>query len=73
MASLDWNKILKAAKDQGWTIEKVKNGQRLVPPDRSKPKVVVHSTPSDVRAIRNKLRDLRHSGLQWPPPEKGKK
>lgn len=67
MPSLDWKSIIKEAKKQGFREEKAKNGVYLVPPDKSKPKVIIHRTPSDQRAILNKLRDLKHSGLQWPP------
>ena len=68
--ALDWKDILKAAKDQGWREEPIKKGIRLVPPDTSKPAVVIHRTPSDNRAIRNTVSQMRRSGLNWPPGEK---
>lgn len=71
MAS-DWKKVLKAAKEQGWVEQEVKKGARLVPPDPNKDMVVIHKTPSDVRAIRNTIAEMRRQGFVWPwPPGKG--
>jgi hypothetical protein len=65
-------KIAKAAEDQGWRIEETKKGHRFVPPDKTQPAVQAHGTPSDVRAQRNLLSQLKRSGLMWPwPPKKG--
>lgn len=73
MASKDWKKVVKAARDQGWTEKPVKKGLMLLPPDKTKPGVTVHKTPSDVRAIDNKIAEMRRSGFMWPWPPKGGK
>lgn len=64
--------ILEAAADQGWRLEQTKKGFMLYPPDKSKPGVLVHMTPSDHRAFKNMVAQLRRSGLIWPHPGKGK-
>jgi predicted RNA binding protein YcfA (HicA-like mRNA interferase family) len=63
--SHDMKDIRRALIEQGWRVEKT-NGQhiRCVPPDKNKPIVVTGSTPSDIRAIRNFISDLRHSGFR---------
>lgn len=69
----DWKKLIEAAEDQGWTVERTKRGAyKLVPPDVTKQIVFIHQTPSEVRAIRNKIAEMKRSGLIWPPPKKGK-
>ncbi len=71
--NVDWKKLVKEAERQGWTVEVIRKGLKLIPPDPTKKIVVVHGTPSDQRAIRNKIADLRREGLQWPPKGKGKR
>lgn len=67
----DWEEIQGAALEQGWRVEKIKKGVRLVPPDPSKPMVVIHRTPSDHRALKNTIAQMRRSGFVWPwPPRK---
>lgn len=61
--------IRKAAERQGWRVEVTKKGWRLTPPDKTKPAVVMHNTPSDHRAEKNLIATLRRSGLVWPPKE----
>ncbi len=69
---VDWKKLIKEAERQGWTIEHGRKGQRkLIPPDPTKQIVFVHRTPSDHRAIKNTLAEMRHQGFQWPPKGKG--
>lgn len=70
---MDIRDIEKAARAQGWQIGTSKKGHlRWVPPDPSKPIVVGSGTPSDHRAVRNFLAQLKRSGLVWPwPPRKG--
>lgn len=72
MAS-EWEKVLAAAKAQGWTRRDTKKGFFLVPPDPTKPLVQIHRTPSDHRALKNTLAQMRRSGLVWPWPPKGGK
>lgn len=69
---MDFRKIQKAAREQGWRVERTRSGHwRFVPQDPSKPIVHAAGTPSDVRGIRNLLADLRRSGLVWPWPPEG--
>jgi hypothetical protein len=64
----------KAAKRQGWRIDRTTAGHpRFWPPDSSTPPAIFSGTPSDRRAIRNFLADLRRKGLAWPPEGKGRK
>ena len=52
---------------QGWRVERTKRRHwRFVPPDPRAPAVVHGGSPSDHRAIRNIIADLRRSGLQFP-------
>jgi hypothetical protein len=70
----DWEALRNAAKEQGWREEPIKKGFRLVPPDPTKPMVVIHGTPSDRRALANTKAQMRRSGLVWPwPPQRGTK
>jgi hypothetical protein len=72
--TLDLRDLEKAAKRQGWGIDRTKAGHvRFWPPDSSIPPSVFSGTPSDWRAIRNFLADLRRKGLAWPPEGKGRK
>lgn len=71
--NVDWKKLVKEAERQGWTVEPGRKGQlKLVPPDPTKQIVYVHGTPSDQRAIKNKIAEMRRQGFQWPPKGKGK-
>lgn len=54
--------ILKKAKAAGWTIQETRQGWRLLAPD-GKNAVQIHSSSSDVRAIKNIKRDFRLAGL----------
>lgn len=66
--------IDKAARAQGFRIERTKKGhRRYIPPDPSKPIVIGSGTASDYRAEKNLLSQLRRSGLIWPPPNKKRK
>lgn len=69
---MDWNQVIRTAKDQGWIVESTGHGGavRLTPPDPDKEMVQLASTPSDVRAIRNTLAIMRRQGFIWPPPSK---
>lgn len=57
--------VLKAARDAGWKVTMTGGGHwRLVPPDLSQPMVHTGSTPSDHRAVKNLVSQLRKSGLE---------
>jgi hypothetical protein len=53
----------KIAKAQGWKVEPYTDGTKFTPPDKSKPVVRVHRTPSDSRWMKNKDKEFRDSGL----------
>lgn len=63
----DWRKWLKRvlaeAPRQGFRIDRVGDGWKLTPPDPTKPKVLLHATPSDRRAIDNARARLRRAGF----------
>jgi len=65
---VDPKKIIRAARRQGWAEKPLKKGVMLVPPDPAMPAVTWHGSPSDVRAVKNFLAQMRRSGLIWPPP-----
>lgn len=55
--------VLRALREQGWTVEKRKGGHfRLTTPDGER--VFIGSTPSDSRSHRNNLALLRRKGLR---------
>jgi hypothetical protein len=57
----------RAARDQGWQIDRTKKGHvRFTPPDVTKRPCVFSGTPGDQRAIHNFLSCLRRSGFIWP-------
>lgn len=63
---MDFESIRQAAVEQGWIVERTRGKHwRFVPPDKTKKMVVTGGTPSDVRATRNLLADLRRQGLQY--------
>jgi hypothetical protein len=71
---VDLRDLEKAAKRQGWRIDRTKAGHvRFWPPDPSISPSVYSGTPSDHRGIRNFLADLRRKGLVWPPEGRGRK
>lgn len=47
---------------QGWKIVVGRKHIKAIPPDKSKPIVVISATPSDHRAWQNTLARLRKSG-----------
>jgi len=66
---VSFRKLVKMAKDQGWTVEKTKkNHIRFRPYNKAMRAVVTASTPSDHRWIRNLISDLRKSGLVFENP-----
>ncbi len=68
---MDYREIEEAAKEQGWRTEQKKKGLMFFPPDRMKQAVMWHGTPSDQRALKNFLAEMKRSGLIWPwPPPK---
>lgn len=61
---LDFKKLLKECRKQGFVVERTKNNHyKFIPPDTTKRVVFTGSTPSDRRHMDNLLHDLRRSGL----------
>jgi hypothetical protein len=69
----EFNKVRKHAEGQGWNVEETKKGWMFkAPADKIQPGfsgiVTTHASPSDHRAFKNFLGDLKnHGGLIWPP------
>lgn len=55
--------LAKLEREQGARIEKTKSGWMVYPPDKSKPGVSIHGTPSDRRSWANMISELRRSGF----------
>lgn len=55
--------IKKLEAEQGARVETTKSGWMVYPPDKSKPGVAIHGTPSDRRAWANMRSELRRSGF----------
>ncbi len=63
----DWTRVLEAAQEQRWRIVETKNGAMLLAPNGIG-KVTIHATPSDHRALKNVISQMRREGgFQWPP------
>lgn len=52
--------------EQGFRTTETKKGWIVYPPDPSRGVVVAHSTPSDHRAIKNFVGDLKRAGFEPP-------
>jgi len=61
----DLNAIRKALAAQGWTIRAGRKHDMAYPPDKTKPAVVLPSTPGGGRWRENLLAQLRRSGFRW--------
>lgn len=60
-------RLVRAAEEQGWRIRETgKNHLSFRPPDRKQSCVIRAKTPSDHRADRNFLREMRKRGFIWP-------
>jgi hypothetical protein len=71
---VDLRDVEKAAKQQGWRVDRTTKGHvKFTPSDPTVPPEVFSGTPSDWRAIHNLLAALKRKGFLWPPPGKGKK
>lgn len=66
MAKRSAQELVARAERQGWRVKRTKSGWMCFPPDRSKPAVTIHNTPSDGRWYNNALAQLRRSGLDMP-------
>lgn len=65
--SFNIREIIAEARSQGWSVERTEgNHWRFVPPARQFPIVYTSGTPSDFRAVKNLVSQLRRCGLVWP-------
>lgn len=55
--------LLKKAECQGFKLERDKKAYKIIPPDKTKPIVVVSSTPSDGNFYWELRRQLKKSGF----------
>lgn len=71
---MDFDEIVRAARQQGFTIVPTKNQHiRFVPPDPAKRPVTTSGTPSDNRGLQNLISDLRrYSGFIFEKHSKPK-
>ena len=69
---MEVDQIIRAAEEQGWRVKRTKKGLLLYPPNLTRGPVAIHLTPSDRRAVKNFLAEMRRHGLVWPwPPMEG--
>ena len=59
----DLKSLRRLALDQGWRVVRTSRGEMWYPPQKDRPAVTVHLTPSDHRAHLNMIAQLRRSGL----------
>lgn len=59
----EWKHLLDAAHRAEWKVRKVHHGFMLYPQRKDRPPVVLGGTPSDHRALRNAVCELRRAGL----------
>lgn len=64
MSNMDMRQIFRDLASQGFRVEGAKKGWKIFPPNREGGVVVVHSTPSDRRALQNIMTDLRRAGFK---------
>ncbi len=64
----DIKTIRKALLAQGWTLRIGRKHELAYPPEKSKPAVVLPSTPGGGRWRANLLAPLRRSGFRWEDP-----
>lgn len=58
----DLSNLLRRLRKQGWRIEQGRKHIKCYPADRSQPFVVLPSSPSDGRWLKNATAQLRRSG-----------
>lgn len=58
----DVRELVRKLEQQGWRIDTTGRHVKCYPPDRSRQMVVLPSTPSDHRSLRNAVAMLRRSG-----------
>ena len=66
---MQYKDIERVAKVQGWRSEVKRSGVMWLSPN-GKDAAMWHNTPSDVRALKNFLSQMRRGGLVYPPPKR---
>jgi hypothetical protein len=54
--------LIRKLREQGWRVEETRHGYMAYSPDRVT-KVLLHKTPSDHRALKNALSELKRGGF----------
>ncbi len=63
----EWRELIEEAQRQGWRAERTQRGHwQLFAPD-GRTIVTLPGTPSDWRAFRNTIAQMRRAGFRWPP------
>ena len=66
---MDLREIERAARAQGFTVGRTNRGHlKFTPADPTKQIVIASGTPSDHRALKNLIAELRRQGFKWPWP-----
>jgi hypothetical protein len=63
MSTKGLRKLLRSLEQQGAHIKTTRNGWMVYPPDKTKPGVAIHGTPSDHRSWANMTAELRRAGF----------
>lgn len=56
--------LFKKLKAQGWEIRPTKKGEFAIPPDETKPLVLIHNTARGSRSWENMIAELKRSGFK---------
>lgn len=62
----DLRKLVKALKEQGFTVEVGKKNPHPIVRKGGRRIATLSSTPSDNRSWKNDIADLRRAGFTWP-------
>jgi hypothetical protein len=63
----DTKKVLAEAERQGFTVRTTSRGHAQVRNADGQVVAVFSGSPSDIRALRNSIAELRRAGFVWPP------
>ncbi|MEH0058776.1 hypothetical protein [Auritidibacter ignavus] len=59
----DLKNLFKKLEAQGWEVRTSKKGFWAIPPDETKPKVMIHGTANGSRSWQNMMAQLKRSGF----------
>lgn len=60
----EYKDLLKKLEQAGWELKPIKSGYIAYPPDKTQSGVTIHGTPSDHRAWKNLMSELRKRGFE---------